>query len=103
MYLFSVHLENYTCMNITKLQTLLGCPALYTFIQSSNDMKLFYLMYYETRKSASLRYFDKYFMQNIRVSDRRRRDSLSMQYIYKESCHRLSEPPPILYTKYVSK
>ena len=56
--------------------------------------------YYKTKKSPSLRYFDTCFMHNIgRVSDRRRHD---YDDIGKESCHRLSETPPILFIKHVS-
>ena len=43
------------------------------------------------------------YAQYRRVSDRRCHDSLSMYYIDKESCHRLSETPPILCVKHVSK
>ena len=54
-------------------------------------------LYYKTKKSASLRYFDTWFMHNIGiVSDTRWHDSLFMCYINKASCHRLSETLPIL-------
>ena len=42
--------------------------------------------------SASLRYFDTYFMHNIGwVSDRQWGDSLSMYYKDKELCHRYAQ------------
>ena len=67
-------------------------------------IELICLLYYKTKKSTSLRYFDTCFLHNIgRVSDKRWHDSLSTYYIDKKSCHRLSETPPILCMKHVSK
>ena len=58
----------------------------------------------QTKKSSSLCYFDTYFIHNIGgVSDRRWHNSFSLQYIDKETCHRLSETSSILYIKHLSK
>ena len=60
--------------------------------------------YSKTKKSSSLHYFDTCFMPNISEdSNRRWHDSLSIVCMNKESCHRLSETPPILYIKHLSK
>ena len=67
-------------------------------------MQISYKKYYKTKKFASLCYFDTCFIYNTGgVSDRRLYDSLSMQYIDKESCLRLSETRPTLCIKYMSK
>ena len=50
------------------------------------------------KKSASCCFFDASFMHNIGgVFDRGWHDFLSMYYIHKDSCHRLSETPPIFF------
>ena len=66
---------------------------------------MFKCRYYNTRKFTSLHYSDTYvIMHNIRVVyDSQWNYSLSIWYIDKESCHRLSETPAILYMKHLSK
>ena len=59
-------------------------------------------MYNKTKKSASLHYYDTCSVHNIgRVSDRRWHESLSNHQIDNESCHRLSETPPVFCIKHV--
>ena len=54
-------------------------------------------MYYKTKKFRLLK---PYVLHNIGgVSDRRWHDSLSLYYIDRESCHRLTETPPIFCIK----
>ena len=60
----------------------------------SRELNIF--IYYKTIKSVYLRYFDICFVHNIGgVYDRWWHDSLSMQYIDKESCHHFSETPRV--------
>jgi len=49
----------------------------------------------------SRRYFDTCLMHNIGGISDRQHDSLSVYYVDKESCHHLSEIPPILCIKHV--
>ena len=59
---------------------------------------------YKTKTSFSFHYFDICFMNNIGgASDRYWHDYLSLYYTNKESCHRLSETPPIVCIKHLSK
>ena len=59
--------------------------------------------YYKIKKSPSLRFFTRFIHNVGGISDRRWYHCLSMCYIGKESCHGLSETPPILCIKHAWK